>query len=311
MADWPPTVLAENNAARFTFAGGRERVPLLVDGLTDWRDFALERLAEGQWVPVRHHLLTPHDGGQVRALDGGKFRAVFLPTSTGEIETYRVRQVAPSRGPMLAVAPFAPQGDAFRQVRLALPGGTAPIVLDFPARLAVNSRWHADPKVSGVANGGWQESEGGSWWFEETRGAIKVGGRVTPMEGEAELEFWIANSGPDPVLAEGALGWRPAFAVDQRNAFVQRGDAWVALADGPAHQDADDLVLVRHGNAWVGVLWDTDLNTATILDDAGQAPKARREREFDAGRRYYARGKVVFAEGTSREEAAKRLRLGL
>ena len=75
---FPPTVRADGNQAEFTIQGGRDRLPVVVTGLDDYRWPRIYRRDHVGWTPIQHARVTDLDGIQTFCDAEDHFGAVFL-----------------------------------------------------------------------------------------------------------------------------------------------------------------------------------------------------------------------------------------
>jgi len=82
VSDFPTRIRAAGGEAEFTVEGGASTIPIIVEGLKDYRDPQLFSQVNGAWQPVPHERLGG-DGYQVFVADDGSFGAVFLLETDG------------------------------------------------------------------------------------------------------------------------------------------------------------------------------------------------------------------------------------
>ena len=206
--DFPATVCAEDNRAEFTVQGGRDVIPIIVTGLDDYRWPVLRQKGERGWRRLSHARVDAQDGVQVFCAPDGSFGAVFLVHSDNTPQTLRVTVgEAPEAMEKIRVTAFDPASDtggpgAFHHVALIqAPWMKCPIRLRFPETLQTDTLDFIDhrrddmpPRVDPAPLARtWNESEGGSIWFEWSYDNQIAGGRLSPDLDSVDLEFWLEN----------------------------------------------------------------------------------------------------------------------
>lgn len=83
-------VRAENNGALFTVAGGKNLIPVVVKGLTQWRMPRIFVREGDAWRPLYHSRNNALDGYQVFCDEDGTFGAVFLVSASEEPQQLKV-----------------------------------------------------------------------------------------------------------------------------------------------------------------------------------------------------------------------------
>jgi hypothetical protein len=209
LADFPPALRAADNQAEFTLQGGRDVVPVIVTGLTDFRWPRIERKDELGWRPIPHGRVTELDGIQVFVEGEGRFGAVFLVHSDNTPQVLRVTVgEEPASAPRISVNPKpAAEGDLHHAALIQASWMKAPILLRFPETLHTDALDFIDhrrddmpPRVDPQSLAGvWEESEADSVWFEWVYDNQIAGGRLTPNEDDVDLEFWLSNKRKEPV----------------------------------------------------------------------------------------------------------------
>ncbi|MDQ1256379.1 MAG: hypothetical protein QG656_975, partial [Candidatus Hydrogenedentes bacterium] len=206
--DFPAEVRAESNRAEFTIQGGRDLVPIVVTGLSDYRWPRIECKGERDWIPVSHARVGALDGVQTFCAEDGSFGAVFLVHSDNTPQTLRVTAgVEPPATEAIRVTAFrAPedgQGPAGWQhsAQIQAPWMDTPIFLRYPETVYTDGLDFIDhrrddmpPRVDpGPLARNWNESEGGSIWFEWEYDNQTAGGRLSPNVDSVDLECWLDN----------------------------------------------------------------------------------------------------------------------
>ena len=244
VADFPSVVAADGNEAEFALRGGRDVVPVIVTGLSDYRWPRIERRESRRWAPIPHSRVGDLDGVQVFCQRDGRYGAVFLVRSTAASQRLRVTAGAASKAAeRISVRPLAAGPDDPRHVALIrAPWMERAISFRFPETVATDRLefidHHREDMPSRVPSAPlaqvWRESEAGSLWFEWAVSGVKIGGRLTPNEEDVDLELWLENGRRGavdvgfqlcPVLAGTAF----ADASLERT-WIHTGGAWKAMS---------------------------------------------------------------------------------
>ena len=183
LSDLPVKIKAVNNEAEFSIRGGKDLIPVIVSGLSDWKYPRIWKKEGESWRLLSHARNWEHDGYQVFSEGEGSFGTVFLVHTSEDEQHLRV-----SVGKALEEAPqielvvqedgtvkFADAGLVFPQTGLALD---------------------------------WMKSEGNSQWFESDEGDWTRGGRINPNQDDLDLEYWWQND------VEGLVHEAPVFRID-------------------------------------------------------------------------------------------------
>lgn len=289
--DFPCRVHADNNRAEFSIQGGRDLVPVIVTGLTDYRFPRIYRREADGWRELSQSRVGALDGVEVFTEPEGTFGAVFLVHSDDTPQTLRVT-AGEAVEPMerLTVKPLQ---DGSITVDMPVPG--APLRLAYPGELRIGG-----PDSEAVDfQPQWQESEGHSWWFEQRVNEYTVGGRITPNEDHLDLELWLGNHGNEPVSARMPVEVR----LDQMTGVetvTRQGDAWVPAAAATSSETLHSLVAVTFGGlkrvlavAWPGFETSVPTDRGVLAGpDLARCPP---------GRRAHVYGKLYVLEGTPNE----------
>lgn len=301
VSDFPTEVRADGNRAEFTVAGGLDLIPILVTGLSDYRSPRLLRKTRLGWEPVGHSRVGSLDGVQTYSQPDGRFGAVMLVEADSIPQTFRfdLKGMVPDQ-PRLKVLP-SPQVAALPVLVLPLAGGE--LQLNYPAQV----RWHrpgSDWTVFGDGKGGgsfhpWKvrSNPGPSVWVEARSEGASVGGRISPNERDADLEFWVRNTGEGVLQAETWFGFRNligAQAEDSRQVQVRIQGQWRALSraevQGGIRLSVEALALAIPGRGgWVGLTWP-GLQVQWQGDRLAWGPAWP---EIPSGRRGFLRGKLI------------------
>ncbi|MFY0651797.1 MAG: hypothetical protein JXQ96_07170 [Cyclobacteriaceae bacterium] len=180
VSDLPVKIKAVNNEAQFVLQGGKDLLPVVITGLTDWKHSRIWKKEGNDWRLLSHARNTVNDGYQVFSEEGGTYGAVFLVPSNSEKQTLKVSSesnVGEREKIHIDVTSQQIDGRSTQSLVIgATNGGNFPC-LQFPT----------------VASGSlldWKFSEGNSLWFESDEGSWKRGGRVNPNQTDIDLEYW-------------------------------------------------------------------------------------------------------------------------
>jgi hypothetical protein len=242
---FPARVEAVDNRAQFVIRGGRDLVPVVVTGLTDYRVPRIERRSDRGWTPLSHARVGDLDGVEVFATAADRFGAVFLVHSDGEPQELRVSAGVPVPAPeRIRVWAAADPGQPLHHAaKIQAPWMSSPLHLRYPETLATDRLEFIDHLPPGAEPavdpatlcGDWREGEAGSLWFQWNLDGRRAGGRLTPNEEDVDLEFWVENGtdGPLPVSLQfcpvlaGTLFADPGL----ERSWIHTGGQWVRMAD--------------------------------------------------------------------------------
>jgi hypothetical protein len=268
LRDFPAIIEAEEDAAEFTIQGGRDALPVVVTGLSDYRDPRLERKTAAGWQLVSHYRVSPYDGAQTFVCEDGGFGAVFLVNSNAAPQTLRARLGGGAPKPELvqldAFEPSEAAGDFKKLHHAALiqaPWMDAPIHLRYPETVNTDAldfidheREDMPPRVDpGPLATQWKRGEGGSLWFEWNYDNQAMGGRLSPGTDFVDLEFWIENRRPETVplglqfcpVLEGTAFDDPQL----ERTFGYVDGEWVALMNTDRSEGAFEMCHYEVGDA--------------------------------------------------------------
>jgi len=291
VSDLPLRIKAQENRAEFTIQGGKDLVPVIVTGLTDWRYPRIWRKEEDRWRLLSHARNTDHDGYQVFSEEDGTFGAVFLVGSDRNEQTLKVSAGVPvseDRKIVLSVETELAGDQSPPRVTFLDPVENLDLRLSFP--IGARGTRGAVP---------WKSSEGGSLWFEANEGNWRRGGRISPNQDDMDLEYWWQNG-------EGGIEHRaPEFLIDLEGTpfeDTERGRTWFLTAEGWEKVGGE-----RDTVSGSGVVAVVSANGKRILCMAW--PRAERvivgrnmgvaiePVRFPTSKRYHIRGKVYLIEG--------------
>jgi hypothetical protein len=243
MSDFPCRVRASRGRAEFEVAGGRNAIPIIVEGLPTYKRPRLEaRDAKGAWKPVPQETMGD-DGRQVFVDDRGSFGCVFLVQSDGTPRTYRVAvgqrpairvrgHLRPSNNPLANVVEIqAPWMDSALYLRYPETINTAFGLLQID-----HYREDMIGKTDVATLSGWHEGPGRSQWFDwGLAEQCKAGGIVSPGQDEVRLEFWFYNGQdrPTSVSMQYCLPLGNGMFRDTtgERTYIHVGGKWVRMAD--------------------------------------------------------------------------------
>jgi hypothetical protein len=305
----PIRIRAAGNQAEFTIQGGKDLLPVLVTGLTEWRNPRIWKQEQDQWRLLTHARNTSLDGYQVFCEPGGTFGAVFLVASDATAQTLRVSAgEAVEEGDKLVLSAVTgvtgqPQLPALSFGQKDAPGRLS---IAYPV-VATSARPTVDQSMI------WKASEGGSLWFQRDEGGWQRGGRVTPNEDDLDLEYWW----------QGGLHSEPKFWLDLTGTPFEDPDGqrtwrlttqgWHSAADGPLESTGEaPVVAVRSadGKRIVCLAWSHA--DAVRADDGLKIGSVLRSVDPPGGRRYHVRGKIYLMDGSLeilRDRVSKELSL--
>jgi hypothetical protein len=262
LSDFPCRIVAEGDRAEVVLQGGRDLVPVIVSGLSDYRRPLAFHHDYGRWQPLGQSRVGELDGVQVFAEPGGAFGAVALVPAGDAPQRLMIGVGAKQPAlPRIVVAP----GENPRSLKLtAAPLQRSPLVLEYPRRLAAGDttilaegQWSPN---EGGPHAAWRESAGGSRWFERRAGSVIVGGRLSPNEDDVDLELWVGNEGPQPLPLEATLAVTLAntrFRAGAAAIAVLRDGRWVAHRAGESQQV--NAISVADANGTLAIGWDVPM----------------------------------------------------
>ncbi len=245
VADFPPQVRAANDTAEFTLRGGRDLVPVIVTGFSDYWGLHLYRKQAKEWRVVSHARVGDFDGQEIFVDNDGTFGAVFLVATDATSQVLRARRdkkTVPSK--RIALQPLAVGPDGVdHAVLIQAPWMGAPIRLRFPETVATDTldfidhhRADMPPRVPSAQFAKvWDETEGNSLWFEWKFDNQTAGGRLSPNVDDVDLEFWLQNRRKSAVRL--SLQFCPVLAgtmfADNKltRTWIHTAGRWKRMAD--------------------------------------------------------------------------------
>lgn len=288
----PVKIKAHENGAEFCIRGGRDLVPVIVTGLTDWQYPRIWRKEKGRWRLLSHARNSEHDGYQVFCDEDGTFGTVFLVGSSTAEQTLKVSVGIPigdAKKIGLEVATSLPDRESLPSIDLFNPKDHGRIELSFP-RSDPNSR------ASSVT---WKSSEGGSLWFESNEDHGRRGGRLSPNQDDVDLEYWWQNEdGPIESRArEFRLGLRGTAFADPRleRTWILTTDGWQKAEAGAMPSTGVIAVQSADRERTLCMAWPkADRALAAGGEEIAITLKSIRT---PRGRRVHFRGKLYWVEG--------------
>jgi len=281
----PVFIEAEDNQAEFSLQGGRDLLPVVVNGLSEWKNPRIWKKEGEDWRLLSHARNWDNDGYQVYAEEGGSFGAVFLVHSDEIEQTLKVEVGYKEEERPQLVLDVVDGGRSPGGIGIGRSQGNREISLYFPGS-------SLNKPVS------WKRSEGNSLWFESREEGWSRGGRINPNQEDLDLEYWWQNS------KEGLLHTPPEFWLDlsaspfkdasgERTWVLQDGE-WVPLA-GAKPTEAPGVMAIAvqsmDGSQIVCLAWPKARHV--ILEpEANRLGIALEPVEFSLRRRYHLRGKV-------------------
>ncbi|MBN1344169.1 MAG: hypothetical protein JXQ73_15900 [Phycisphaerae bacterium] len=292
IADFPPTVRAEANGAEFVLRGGRDLVPVIVTGLTDYRWPRLYRREGQAWKASLQSRVGDLDGAQVFAESNDRFGAVFLVASDDAPQRLRVQAgQAPRPAGRITVRPLPATPDGVMHAALIkAPWMRGEVSLRFPETVNTDTLdfidHHRDdmpPRVPSAPLAKiWQTSEGGSMWFEWTYDNQVVGGRLSPNEDDVDLEFWLGNKREKaiPVAVQFCSVLAKTMFEDHelKRSWIHTAGRWRRMAETDrgggkrslCHYPLEGGPPVHDGNLWGGSKDVVDAPVAAVTSKDGK-----------------------------------------
>lgn len=300
VSDLPVVVKAANNRAEFSIKGGKDLVPVIVTGLTDWRYPRIWKKEDNRWRMLSHARNWEHDGYQMFVDEDGSFGAVFLVYTDHQEQHLRIRVGKDVKEPeKIKVTGNAEYGDSDQRlpkVRIHSPHDNSVVSLSFPLASA------PAPKEQPID---WLNSEGSSWWFKSNEGTWERGGRINPNDTDIDLEYWWQNN------VEGVKHLPPSFAIDLTGSafedttgertFVLVKDKWqnIHLEPGKPRAVAEAGAIAVQSDDKKQVLCMVWNRPDHVFSEGGTTiGVALTPIVFDLDRRYHVRGKIYLFEGS-------------
>ncbi len=294
LSDLPIRIRAENNQAEFSIVGGKDLLPVIVTGLTDWRYPRIWKKEGDRWHLLSHARNTDHDGYQVFSEEGGTFGAVFLVHSDEVEQTLKVSVGKPVEEGTKIELQVSANGAIPADVGLLDSKGTVAIRLSYP---------NTGPggKEKSISHTQWRTSEGNSIWFESSEGNWLRGGRISPNQDDLDLEYWWQNR------EDGIVHAPPEFHLELAGTPFEDPDGlrtWVLITDGWIKAEGT-MRLEEPGRAAIAVqsskggqilcmAWP---KVHSVINKPGQGIGISLEPiNFSLRKRYHVRGKVYLVD---------------
>ncbi len=284
----PVKIKAEGNNAEFTIRGGKDLLPVIVTGLTDWKYPRIWKKEKGNWRHLSHARNNAHDGYQVFCDDEGTYGAVFLVSSDEKEQQLKVTAGKAVGEEEKITVEVSAESAA---------GGTLPALLLGDKDEGLVFSYPLATQASGLK---WKPSEGASLFYESDEGNWNQGGRVTPNQEDIDLEYWWRNH------EVGHAPEAPVFSINLEGTGFEDPDGkrtWVLTGDGWAHAD------MSAGNASTGVIAVQSAGMDKVLclawpgaegafaDGGKEIGISIEPISFPLRKRYLLKGKVYIMEG--------------
>ena len=178
----PIKIKAEHNEAKFSIKGGKDLVPVIVTGLTEWRYPRIWKKEGEKWRMLSHARNSEHDGYQVFSEEDGKFGAIFLVSTDDKEQQLKISVGTPvEEGEQIVINQLSSEDQASPSgLEINFSKGSQPVIFSYPSK-------GSDKTLE------WKQSEGNSLWFEKNEGDREHGGRLSPNQTDIDLEYWWQN----------------------------------------------------------------------------------------------------------------------
>jgi hypothetical protein len=307
VGDFPTVIRAHNDLAEFVVQGGQDLVPVIVTGLTDYREPRLWQKRPNGWRALSHASAGQKDGVEVFCTADRQFGVVFLVASDDTPQHLRVMlgqdEDVPAR---ITVRPHrVRQNPGESAALIKAPWMQAPVRLRFPASIGIGQDTLTGESVAPA----WKQDADGSLWFEQSAGGQLIGGRLSPNEEDVDLEFWLENRRRRELSF--AATFRPALEgtefADGRTWICKQGD-WQPVSDMGGNQPAEDCdrvaIVSADGQRLFCLAWPAPVRPA--VDSS--APGVFLDPVLPScppGKRVHVRGKLYLMRGTLEELDAR------
>ena len=288
VSDLPVKIEADDNEAQFSIKGGKDLIPVIVTGLTEWKYPRIWKKEDEKWRLLSHARNSEHDGYQVFSEGDGKFGTIFLVSTDDQEQHLKV-----SVGNHVNIEQQIVLHEQLSQGQSS-PGTIAIKLSDKEA-----SAMLAYPGVVSESAIEWKKSEGNSLWFEQNEGNRKHGGRLSPNQTDIDLEYWWQD------MEEGVRHDEPFFELElagtpfedpgKERTWILTDEGWViadnAKSQGPGviavQSSVDDKILCL---AWTNASGVNSENTriGVWLENVAIA----------TSKRYHVRGKIYLIDNT-------------
>ena len=312
LSDFPATIRAIDDRADFVIQGGRNVVPIVVTGLSDYRWPSLYLQSEEGRRYLAQARVGDKDGVQVFCDADGSYAAVFLVASDSSSQALHFETghppVATSR---IRIDPSTARDAAGDPgVQIQANWMKDPVGLQFPAeassrgeRLWGNQSAQSAPAAAD-ARVTWATSAGGSLWYEVNADGCTLGGRLSPNEDDVDLEYWIRNRQrrelPANILFQPILD-ATSFADPQR-IWILQDQMWRRLTQqSPLSFAAGEIravaVTSTDGREILAIAWPR----MVVRRESAESFAVQCGPDWPAcppGRRLHVRGKLYLMHGS-------------
>jgi hypothetical protein len=316
--DFPVQIRATENVAEFTIEGGREVVPVIITGLSDYRWPRISRRGATGWDRIGHLAANPLDGVEVFAGDNGTFGVVFLVHTDNTPQTLRATAGQEwEQEAWIELASKQPaEGEALHGLSIKPEWLNVPLLLHFPVSFEADGiRYSEDPSDASAQTSAklariWKaDPDVPAHWFEWDMSGHTVGGRVTPYEEDVEVQAWFENGGDKPVTVTSALRLDTADSMFDAARGARR---WLLVDgqwkewSGTEERAAAAAITSGDGSHGLALTWDqtAGLPVFTATDGLRAVPGWP---ACAPKRRAHLRGRLYMMKG-SLEDLAARIR---
>jgi hypothetical protein len=294
VSDLPVKIEAEKNRAEFSIKGGKDLLPVIVSGLTDWRFPRIWKKEGDKWRLLSHARNTAHDGYQVFCEKGGTFGAVFLVASDENEQVLRVSAGKPVE-----------EGEKIKLGVANSIDGILPLVtmLDHESESRLSIAYpaaHAENAGKNNEAVKWKSSEGGSLWFESDEGKWERGGRLSPNQDDIDLEYWWQNN------KENIEHISPEFLIDLKGTRFEDPEGertWILTDKGwekvnsceENSKNSSGVIAVAspEGDKFICMAWP---KSCGVINGSGKIGVKLKPIDFPISKRYHIRGKIYMVE---------------
>ena len=313
----PIKINAEHNEAQFSIKGGKDLVPVIVTGLTEWKYPRIWKKEGEKWRMLSHARNSEHDGYQVFSEEDGKFGAVFLVPTDEKEQHLKVSVGTPvDEGEQIVINQQSPEDHGTPSgLEINLSGGSEPVILSYPGT-------GSDTALE------WKKSEGNSLWFEQSEDNWEHGGRLSPNQTDIDLEYWWQNLiGADKMeeikaslesstgnkkdllkeMLDGIEGRvdikEPFFELDLAGTPFEDSDknrtwrltnsGWEKLGNGKVQGHGIIAVQSSVDDKILCIAWT---NAASVTSNNSKVGVSLKVVEFGLNKRYHVRGKLYLID---------------
>lgn len=298
ISDLPLKIKALNNEAEFSLKGGKDLLPVIITGLTDWKYPRIWKKEKDKWHLLSHSRNTEHDGYQVFSEEEGTFGAVFLVASDENEQTLKVT----GGEPVLEADKIVLNVDGRDQ---GVHNSPVPVVfgisnenkgilsISFPKADTLASKLgkHVD----------WKSSEGNSMWFEAEEDGWSRGGRISPNQEDLDLEYWWQHDNQEiqhrPPTFFIKLGGTPFEDLSKERTWILTSTGWQKLNASKQNDTAGSGVVAVEsidGGTFLCLAWK---NANGVSGSGKEIGVSLKPVNFELHKRYHVRGKIYLMEG--------------